>query len=283
MLFSLNLLLKPSAMRRLLCLITSVLLTVATFAQNAKNDVILKTNGETLTGKVMEILDNDIKFTHTGETLIYTIKKSDIQQITFSSGRVEKFTQPAAATIATVEAGAADPDPRNKVAILPFTFTKDGEVASEEVGVQVQNECYALLSKHAGVYTILPTRRTDVLLNKAGITRTTINNYTMDEICKVLGVEYIVDGTVSQNKTTQTSYGNSTYNEKKKDDDKKTSGTTSNYQTNTQNYQTSLDLKIYNNKGATIYSQNRKAFWNTADAYKNTLEYLIKRCPLYTK
>jgi alpha-amylase/alpha-mannosidase (GH57 family) len=44
-----------------------------------------------------------------------------------------------------------------------------------------------------------------------------------------------------------------------------------------------MDLKIYNEKAQIVYNQNRKAFWNTEDAYKNTLEYLIKRSPLYTK
>lgn len=273
-------------MRHMLSILTTLLLSLSVLAQN-KTDIILKTNGEEMKGKVVEILDNDIKFTYEGETLVYSVKKSEIQKITFSSGRVQTFNA-ATTTSAPAQADsqpAATGDSRNKVAILPFTFTKDGQAAPEEVSMQVQNECYALLSRHSGVYTVLEPRRTDVLLNKANITRANIMNYTMDEIAKILGVEYIVDGMVTQNRTTQTSYGSSSYQNKndKKDDDKKSSGSSSNYATTQQNYQSTLDLKIYNDKGATIYSQNRKAFWNTEDAYKSALEYLIKRCPLYSK
>lgn len=277
-------------MRYILSILTTIFLSLSLLAQT-KTDVILKTNGEEMKGKVMEILDNDIKFSYEGETLVYTVKKADIQKITFSSGRVQTFNVAAATSPTPAPADnqpAATGDSRNKVAILPFTFTKDGQAAPEEVSMQVQNECYALLSRHSGVYTVLEPRRTDVLLNKANITRATIMNYTMDEIAKILGVEYIVDGMVTQNRTSQTSYGSSSYQNKnkdndKKDDDKKSSGSSSTYATTQQNYQSTLDLKIYNDKGATIYSQNRKAFWNTEDAYKSALEYLIKRCPLYTR
>lgn len=277
-------------MRFILSILTTIFLSLSLLAQT-KTDVILKTNGEEMKGKVMEILDNDIKFSYEGETLVYTVKKADIQKITFSSGRVQTFNVAEATSPTPAPADnqpAATGDSRNKVAILPFTFTKDGQAAPEEVSMQVQNECYALLSRHSGVYAVLEPRRTDVLLNKANITRATIMNYTMDEIAKILGVEYIVDGMVTQNRTSQTSYGSSSYQNKnkdndKKDDDKKSSGSSSTYATTQQNYQSTLDLKIYNDKGATIYSQNRKAFWNTEDAYKSALEYLIKRCPLYTR
>ncbi|MBV8256123.1 MAG: hypothetical protein JO154_26245 [Chitinophaga sp.] len=169
-------------------------------------------------------------------------------------------------------------DRRNKVAILPFTFLKDGEPASEEASMEIQNECFALFTKRPGIYSFLPTRRTDVLLHKAGITKATLINYTMDELCKVLGVQYIVDGAVSLVKTSSTSYGNSNYNNKG-DDNKQSSS----YATHTQNYQTTVDFKIYNDQGETIYNQNRKAFWNMADSYKDALEYVVKRSPLYTK
>lgn len=50
---------------------------MAIFAQQpAKNDVILKLNGEELAGKVLKINDGDIDFSYAGETLVYNIKKS---------------------------------------------------------------------------------------------------------------------------------------------------------------------------------------------------------------
>lgn len=273
-------------------LLFTVACYVTSFGQvEKKHDVILKLNGDQLSGDVLEITDSTIRFTYTGEKLVYNIKKSEIQKITFASGRVETINAAAPAQSAPAN-NAATPqksaeERRNKVAVLPFAFVKDGQNAAQEVSDEIQNELYAMLSKHSGVYTVVSPRATNVLLNKAGITKATMLNYTMAEICQALGVEYIVDGMITQNRTTQTSYGNTSYNEKTKQkensDDKKSSGYGSSSSTSVQNYQTTMDMKIYNDKSEIIYNQNRKAFWNTADAYKNTMEYLVKRCPLYTK
>ncbi|SHL72480.1 hypothetical protein SAMN05444266_104535 [Chitinophaga jiangningensis] len=260
-----------------------------------KTDMVVKANGDVLNGKVTEINDDAIKFIHAGETLVYTIKKSDILKITYASGRVESFSAPAAAPAATPAATSApgnapapmlvtDPsERRNKVAILPFGFIKDGQPQAQEVSDEIQNEAYALLSKHSGVYNILSPRGTNVKLAQAGITRDKMLNYTMADLCQILGVEFVVDGLVTQNRTSQTSTGTTTYNNKGNDDDKKRSGVATSTATSQQNYQTRLDLKIYNDKSDIIYNQNRQAFWNTEDAYKNVLEYLVKRSPLYTK
>ncbi|CAL1518828.1 hypothetical protein [Chitinophaga sp. MM2321] len=256
-----------------------------------KHDVVIKLNGDQLNGDVIEINDSTIRFTYTGEKLVYNIKKSEIQKITFASGRIETINVPPtvqnapANTTVTVQQNAEER--RNKVAILPFSFVKDGQNAAQEVSDEIQNELYALLSKHSGVYTVVSPRGTNVLLSKAGITKANILNYTMAEICELLGVEYIVDGMITQNRTTQTNYGNTTYSDKTKQkdnsDDKKSSGSGSTTSTSIQNYETTMDMKIYNDKSEIIYNQNRKAFWKTGDAYKNTMEYLIKRSPLYTK
>lgn len=279
--------------KTILILFLTVTSYFTSFSQTEKKqDVILKLNGDELKGDVLEITDSAIRFTYTGEKLVYTIKKTEIQKITFASGRVENFNAPAAAVQsntagAAPEAPASAEERRNKVAILPFSFVKDGQNAAQEVSDEIQNELFDLMSKHAGVYTIMSPRATNVKLTKAGISRANMLNYTMAEIAGILGVEFIVDGMITQNRTTQTSYGNATYNDntKKKEDsdNKKSSGYSSSSSTSVQNYETRMDMKIYNDKSDIIYNQNRKAFWTTADAYKNTMEYLVKRCPLYTK
>lgn len=279
-----------SKFSRWLAVLGFALLPLFLVAQNAsKSDVVTKLNGDQLTGKVLDITDSTIRFSYTGETLIYTLKKSDIQKITFASGRTETINEPRVAVAANNAAPATSTaeERRNKVAILPFTFIKDGQNTAQELSEEIQNECYSLLSKHSGVYTILSPRATNVALNKAGISKANIMNFSMSEICEQLGVEYVVDGMVTQNTTSQSNYGNASYNDKTEkkgnSDDKKSSGNTSSYSTSVQNYQTTMDLKIYNDKSNVVYGQNRKAFWNTQDAYKNVLEYLIKRSPLYTK
>lgn len=275
-------------MKRLSVIIVLLFATLVSFAQFGKNDVILKLNGDELTGRVVKINDADLDFTYAGETLIYNIKKSEILKITYGSGRIEVFNKPARqpAGAAQEHGGPGLEDHHNKVAILPFGFIRDGQPADESISDEVQNECFSFMNKHAGVFTIINPRTTNAQLIKAGINRSNIKGYTMDDICNLLGVEYVVDGLVTLNKTTQTTYQSNsgkTTSKDGKDDEKDRKYNSSSYGTTTQNYQTNLNLSIYNDKGTSVYSQDRTAFWNTQDAYKNTLEYLLKRSPLYTK
>src|ERR1700754_4805051 len=88
---------KIPCMKKLTLLLLSLLfIAVGMRAQQAaKNDVVLKLNGDELTGKVIKINDTDIEFAYAGETLTYTIKKSEIMKITFASGRIEVINKPA--------------------------------------------------------------------------------------------------------------------------------------------------------------------------------------------
>lgn len=273
-------------MKKLLVNLVLIMGALISFAQQpATNDVILKLDGEELAGKVLKINDSDVEFTYAGETLVYNIKKADIMKITFSSGRIQIFNKqaPAGNPPPAVANGGLEAH-HNKVAVLPFTFIRDGQPADDAISEQVQNECYTYMSKHAGVFTILNPRTTNAMLLKAGINRETVKGYTMEDICGVLGVEYVVDGIVNMNKTTQTTYQSNSGTSKSKDgDDKDRKYNSSSYGTATQNFQTKLSLAIYNDKGASVYDQDRTSFFNTQDAYKNTLEYLLKRTPLYSK
>lgn len=277
-------------MKQLTGLLSLLLFSVMGFAQQSgKNDVVLKITGDELAGKVQAINDSAIVFSYAGESLTYSIKKSEILKITYASGRIEIFNRPTAQPAA----GGASQKPvagnmeahHNKVAFLPFSYVKDGQPTDDALGDQVQQEAFSFLSKHAGFFQLLDPRTTNALLIKAGVTKDNIKGYTMDDLCNILGVEYVVDGMVNQNKTTQTVQSN-TYGqtkEKNDDDKKKKNYSSSTYGTATQNYQTVLSLGIYNDKGVTVYNQQRTSFWPTLDAYKNTLEYLLKRTPLYTK
>jgi TolB-like protein len=280
-------------MRQIFLFLVLSLATLAGFTQQQKNDVILKINGDELVGKVLKVNDNSVEFAYVGETLSYTIRNEDIMKITFASGRVQVFNKPPLPSDKTQpavplqKATASPEERRNKVAILPFTFVSDGQATDDAISDQVQDECYSFMSKHSGNYKIVDPGTTNTALVKAGITKENIKGYSMDDICSLLGVEYVVKGAVTMNKTTQTNYqstsGSSTTKDNSKNNDKKKETSTSTYGTTTQNYQTNLSLSIYNDKGANLYNQNRTSFWNTQDAYKSTLEYLLKRSPLYSK
>ncbi len=269
-----------------LCLL---LLSISVFAQDkGKTDVVFKLNGDELKGEVKEVGDDAIKFVYSGETLLYSIKKEEIAKIVFKSGRVETINspQPAGNRNAPAPADAAETDHHNKVAILPFRYVMDGQQAGEDMALKVQNECLALFNNHAGSYILLDNHTTNAFLIKAGINAQNIAGYTMQELCNILGVEYIISGMVTVDKTSQTAYNSNVQNttrNQKSDTKKSTSSYGSSYSTSTQNYNTTLNMTIYNDKNQSVFNQDRKAFWHDLDAYKSTLEYLVKRCPLYRK
>ena len=281
----------------LLTFLLGICTTLLLAQTDAKTDIILKLNGEELAGKVMEITDDEVKFTYKGESLVYKIKKSDILKITYASGRIEMYSKPplpseaGSAASAKSMGGPGLADHHNKVAILPYSFLKDGENASDDISFKVQSETFAFLSKHAGVMSIVDPRTSNAMLIKAGVNKETIKGYTMEDLCNILGVEYVIDGIVAVNKGNQTNItsGNasttysSSNNNKNNQYKSKENSSGSAITTSTQNYETSLTLSIYNDKGTSVYSQERRSFWNTQDAYKSTLEYLLKRCPLYSK
>ena len=260
-----------------------------------KNDVVLKTNGDELTGKVQEIGDSEIKFIYAGETLVYTIKKADISKITFSSGRIETINAPKSENAKKDSASLAAH--HNKLAILPFSYLINKQDAGQEMTYKVQSETYAIMNVHSGYIEVEAPATTNALLLKAGITGQNVRSFTMGEICNILGVEYVVQGTITQDLTSVSSSGGSYTDVKggsvsgtRNIGTVHTGGTgysgsvsSSSSSVSTQNYSTNVMMNIYTDKGETIFSQNHQSFWSSDDAYKVTLNYLLKRTPIYQK
>jgi hypothetical protein len=291
-------------MKSLLCFALAVCSYFFVVGQPAeKIDVVFKANGDQLKGSVVEVTDDNIRFKYTGEQVIYSFKKSDIQKITFASGRTETYNKipsannnsstpaenPVSAATSAIPASAVTAsaeDRRNKVAILPFSFLKDGQNLPQEASDELQHECFTRLSGHSGTFSVVNPRATNVLLAKAGIDKSNMIKYSMAEICKILGVEYVVDGMVNQSNTSQSSTGNTSYDFKKdnkKSNNDKISGSSRTSTNVNQEYETFTTINIYNDKNENIYSQRRKALFSTVGAYKNTIGYLLKRTPLYAK
>jgi hypothetical protein len=288
--------LKCCIMKKLTLLLAIWLMVgLNTFAQSNKqgNDVVLKVNGEEMIGKVTEINDGDIKFIYKGETLVYTIKKQDILRITFASGRVEVINQPKLPSTQESNPAPVTPavDSHNKVAILPFNLIIDNQSGSPELGEKVQNDCYNIMSKKAVTMKFQDPSTTNALLIKKNINKENIKGFTMDELCNVLGVEYVVQGIVTLNKasSTSSSYQNGTTSKPSSTDPKantsKESGKSSTYSssTTTQNYSTNIVMNVFDEKGNKVFGKSHDSFWQTPDAYKITLEFLAKKTPIYGK
>lgn len=290
-------------MRKFLVTLLFTVFLFAAFSQTASNnDVVLKLNGDEMVGKVTEIGDSEIKFVYKGETLVYSIKKADILKITYASGRIEFINKPALPSESAGNANAGNPvakpamktgigDHHNKVAILPFAYLIDKQDAGEQMTYAVQNEAYAFLSKHAGMLELQSLNTTNALLIKSGVNNGNIRGFTMGEICDILGVEFVLQGAIRQDKTTAsnissgTTTGKITTNNNNKNAIGSINGrsTYSGYSTSIQNYSTSVTMSVFNDKGENLFSQDHQSFWSSNNAYKVTLQYLLKRTPLYKK
>lgn len=279
---------KINVMNRILVFTFLSLIAGFVFAQDEKKyDVVLKLDGEEHVGTVTEMDDNIIKFVHQGETLGYTFKKADIMKITFASGRIEIINDAPDVIEGNSTPGSGLESYHNIIAVLPFSYIVDKRSAGDDMSYKVQSECFSFLKNHVGELTIQDPVTTNALMIKAGINQENIRGYTMGEICNILGVEFLITGTITQNETSVSNYSGTNTNAKS-DKNKKNTGNifsaySSSYSSSTQNYQTAMTMNIYTNKNTNIYSKDHTSFWPTSDAYKITLQYMLKRTPIYKK
>ena len=277
-------------MKKIAALIIA-LFSLATLSAQQKLDTVYMMNNEVKIGSIKAIDDASINFVHKDETLVYTLKKSDINKIVFSSGRVENVSTAPAPAMNNNANNNADVDHHNKVAVLPFGYINPQQETNTEMGYKVQDECYTYLSSKKAALSIQDPSTTNALLGKAGVTFENARNFTMPEICNILGVEYVVRGTITTNLTSTTSSGSATYNQKDKsgstdksgNSSTKSSGNVYTSSSSSQNFQTSVLMEIYTDDGKKVFGQDRTSFWQTVDAYKAAIQYLLKKSPIYGK
>lgn len=269
-------------MKSLLFFIYSVLV-IAVQGQE-KYDEILLTNGVEYIGKVTEINDKEVKFSHKGETLVYTIAKSQIFRIAFASGRTEIFN-------AVDNSGKPSGEEKTQVdkdmiAILPFRFVSNKLYPGwEEMAYKIQEEAYLQSLQNLPKYKLQPPATTNAILLKKGINPQQLRAYTMDEIANLLGVGFVMTGEVNMRSTGYTQAGsqsvyqnNNNYNKPGGSTSQTTTVVTNNKVT--ESFATAVTLKVYNDKGSTVFTRSRESVWNIPDAYKATLNYLLKRTGL---
>jgi len=141
-----------------------LLISTTLIAQNT-TDIILKTNGDEMIGKVKAISDETVDFVYQNESVTYHVKVVDIVKINFTSGRIQFFNK----FDAKDKPKASLEDHHNKVAILPFGFIKDQQVGSNAMFNKIQEESYTTFKEHAGGLQFQLPRTTNTLLIKAGV------------------------------------------------------------------------------------------------------------------
>lgn len=179
---------------------------------------------------------------------------------------------------------------RNTVAILALKFIgNESDNSIEQLGYYLQERAIEDYGKSASELKFQNAAETNAILLKKGIDYSTIRKYTPKELSSILGVEYLIMGTVVQDGTkirtetnTKASAKNTSYN-KNEDYNRREKYNVRTSSNTAQRYETEVSLTIFNATGVSIYTKSRHSILSDKDAYKNALHYLLKRTPLYKR
>ena len=272
--------------------ILTLFLCVAVFAQSGKKlDKIIKRDYQIIVCTVAKISDKTVEYSLPGETVVIVLDVSQIAKIDFASGRSQTFDVKPSSSAPdnsgqSVVSGEIKP---NTIAVLPVPYVNaDNQQGSEDMAKFAQNDLYnKLLDKSANILplTVQDLRVTNSLLHKAGIDHNNVDETPIEDLQKILGVDNIIAAKVSftiGTGTTATTYNSG--NAKVSNNNKKV--TTNDYSTTTANnqqyYYYTVYFDMYKN-GSKIYSQTRKPFLAVKDSWMESVQYLLKRSPIYMK
>lgn len=282
-------------MRVVFLILTMIFLAASSSFSQVKMDVLTLNTGDKKEGKVTGITETTVKFRYPEEDFDYEISKKDISQIEFASGRVEKFSsgESVTGTMPAANPGSS-PDRHNKIAVLPFDFiSNDPGLQSESMSNLSQSTTANFVKSEYSSLTLQDPITTNAILGKNNVNRNNISEFTPVEIAQLLGVEYIIYGTVNiTNKGTAT-YGSTgtsfnqkqtaTYGNSKSEDRTKGGVYSSSSSTSLIQYDTSVGIRMFNDRGDNLYSQSRHVFGTAIDNYKNGIQYMLKRTPFGSK
>lgn len=286
-------------LKHILTIITIAFFAIAAFAQNKdakKLDRIITRDYKIIDGTISKLSEQTIEYSLPNEQLINSMEVIHIARIEFANGRVQTFD--AAPEVQNNNNNTAEPAPistgsqeiamkENTIAVLPVPFVDAGNMASsEEMAKFAQNDIFSKLmdkSSNIAPLTVQDLRVTNSILRKAGIDYKNIDETPIEELHKILGVDNIVAAKVSYTTSVNTTSG--TYNtgnkkyEENKTKNRSFSGTSSN--TNLV-YHYKVYFELYKNN-TKIYTQSRQPFLNLKESWIESVSYLLKRSPIYTK
>lgn len=260
-------------------------------AQGTKKlDKIIKRDYQIIEGTIAKISDKTVEYSLPGETVLIELDVSQIAKIDFASGRSQVFdVSPANASQNASGTIAAATMQTNTIAVLPVPYlNSDTQESSEDMAKFAQNDLYnKLLDKSSNILPlrVQDLRTTNSLLHKAGIDHNNIDETPIEDLEKILGVDNVVAAKVSytmNSGTTATTYNSG--NAKVSDNNKKVK--TNDISTTTSNTQVYYYYTVYFDmyKNTTkIYSQTRKPLLAIKDSWMDSVQYLLKRSPIYIK
>lgn len=274
----------------LLAIVLGLSLSINAQSATGKNaDVIKLTGGKEMRGTVVKVSGDAVTFKYEGENAEYTVKNSEIESIVHSSGRKEVFNEKINTNnktdISPVKFNQTER--KNKIAILPFTFFVDNNVGPDQIGLKAQEDSYGMIARNTPGYQFIDARTTNARLLRAGATKENLANFTMEDLCEIVGAEYIVTGTVTQSTADKSETERARVEvkpETKGNDITGISGSANAFKSKQQNYDVAVTVHIYRDDNTSIYSRSHKAiFSNTDGSFTDPLQFVLKRNPLYKK
>jgi hypothetical protein len=169
----------------------------------------------------------------------------------------------------------------HKVAVLPITYIGTGNTTVTDMRYRLQNIAYLVLKESTLDLGFQPPAETNALLLKHGVNESNFREFTPAELAAILGVDYVVTGIVTQEQTGESVTNHSTtrnYSHHGKRGRQESGNTQSRVQ-----LATHIDLDVYNDKGGQVFSKSRRSILTDVDAYRNGIQYLLKRSPLYQR
>lgn len=165
-----------------------------------------------------------------------------------------------------------------RAAVLPLYFIGD---APAEMRYRLQDMAHRFLSSNAAELKFQDPGYTNALLAKKGVSLDDLRGYMPAELAALLEVDYVITGRVTVDHVASSTQEHR-YREERYHHGREVRHTHGQTRT-TEQFSTWIDLSIYNSSGETIFSKSRKSILYDADAYKNGLQYLLKRSPLYNR
>ncbi len=277
-------------MKSLLYTLLMLLLSTTVFAQTGKIDKIYLNNGSVLEVNVKKVGADIVEYTYPGEAAENEEKTTNIRTIVFASGRVQQFNttdNQETKTIAKATAIEYKEIKPNTIAILPVAFyDKATGNLWEDQSKLAQSRIYDFFEDDVAKIAPLSmqdTRNTNAFLRKAGIDYTQLDETSIDDLEKIVGTEYLIISKVTCETKSQSTLNESTYGGTKKEGNKQTGAVyTSSTVNENKSYFYVVVLEIY--KGSEkIYNETRKPMLNMEDSWKDAMEYMLKRTPIYKK
>ena len=265
-----------------------LLFSIGISAQTKKLDKIITKDYQVIEGTISKMSDQSVEYSLPNETMVISIDVSKLARIDFANGRSQTFL--------SNETNATQSDPiqsatktENTIAVLPVPYINSDNLAeSEEMSKFAQNDIYnKLIEKSSNIFplTVQDLRTTNSLLYKAGIDYKNIDETPIADLHKILGTDNIIAAkvsyTTSENQTT-TGYSSGDAKVNKNNKKVKTSETTVSNTNSTTQYFYHVYFDMYKNN-TKIYTQTREPFFKLKDSWMESVQYLLKRSPIYTK